>query len=208
MRKLEKVLGLSIIISLFLKFQLIPYSGILLTLSLMTLALIYYPLGFAFFNEVRLRSVFKKESYKGITALRIIGAIGIGIGLSILCIGILFKLQHWGYSDINLMFGLIVTFIALIIVLIRLLKVKDNFYTKILKRIMIMGGLGLILLFTPELSIIKIQFRNHPDYITMYEAYLKNPDNEEIQTKLDIEFNKATMSEREFEKYIRNRNEK
>ncbi len=207
MQKLEKILGLIIIVSLILKLLLIPYSGILLTVTLMTLAFIYYPFGFAFFNEIRLRKIFKKESYKGISALRIIGAIAVGIGLSILCIGILFKLQSWAYSDTNLKFGLSVTFIALIIALIRLMKVKDNFYKKILKRIIIIGGLGLILLFIPRLSIIKIQFRNHPDYIKAYEAYLKNPDNEEIRDNMDIELNKATMSEKEFEEYMKHRNE-
>ncbi len=207
MQKLEKILGLIIIVCLILKLLLIPYSGILLTVTLMTLAIIYYPLGFAFFNEIRLRKILKKESYRGINALRIIGAIGVGIGLSILCIGILFKLQRWAYSDTNLKFGLFVTFIALIIVLIRISKVKDNFYKKILKRIIIVGGLGLFLLFVPELSIIKIQFRNHPNYIKAYEAYLKNPDNEEIRDKMYNELNKATMSEKEFEEYMKHRNE-
>lgn len=149
MRILEKILGLLIIVSLILKLLLVPYSAILLTVILIALAIIYYPFGFAFFNEIRLREIFKKESYKGISASRIIGAIGVGIGLSILCIGILFKLNSWAYSDINLKFGLFVSFMALSVVLIKLLKVKNNFYINILKRIVIIGGLGLILLFIP-----------------------------------------------------------
>ena len=208
MIKLEKILGLVAVVSLILKLLLIPFSGTVLTISLLTLALIYYPLGFAFFNGIRLREILKKESYKGKSALRILGAIGVGMALSMLCVGILFKLQSWAYSNTNLSAGLFFTVIALIVVMIGLIKKKDDFHKTIFKRIIIFGGLGLFLLFIPELSIVKFQFRNHPDYIKAYEIYLQNPDNLESQEKLDYEFNKATMSEKEFNEYIKELKEK
>lgn len=201
MKKLEKIIGLLAIGSVILKLLLIPYSGILLSISTMTLAMLYYPLGFALFNGVQVRKILKKESYNGKSTFKIIGAVGVGLALSILCIGILFKLQNYPFSDTNLKAGIFLTIIALLIVIIRLAKTKNSFYKKILNRIVIIGGIGLLFLFVSDLQIVKIKYRNHPEYIKAYESYLKNPDNEETQKKLGVEARKATMSEKEFDKY-------
>ena len=158
MKKLEKILGIVILISLIMKFSFIMGGDILAILSISLLTLIYYPFGFAFFNQIRLRRVFKKDSYKGISGLRIIGAIGVGMGLSPICLGILFKLQHWPGSNINIASGLVTTLIVLIIALIKFSKSKDNYYKRIFKRIAIIGGLGLLLTVLPELTLEKIQF--------------------------------------------------
>ncbi|HRZ42067.1 MAG TPA: hypothetical protein P5228_05120 [Bacteroidales bacterium] len=203
MKKLEKILGLVIIIALLLKLVLIPGGSILTVISLTILACIYYPLGFAFFNGIRLRAIFKKDSYKGVSALRIIGAIGLGMGLAAICIGILFKLQHWPGGDTNLIAGLVTTLIILIIALIKYLKSKSDYYKLIFSRIAIIGGFGLILAILPESTITKIQFRNHPDYIKAYEDYLKNPQNEELRKKEDVEYHRATMSDEEFDMYMK-----
>ncbi len=201
MKKFEKILGIVILISLIMKFSFIIGGDILTILSISLLILIYYPFGFAFFNQIRLRRVFKKDSYKGISGLRIIGAIGVGMGLSAICLGILFKLQHWPGSNINLLAGLVTTMIVLIIALIKYYKCKDNYYKRIFKRIAIIGGLGLLLTVLPELTLEKIQFHNHPDYIKAYEKHLNNPESKELKEKLDLEYKKATMTEKEFEIY-------
>ena len=203
MKKFEKIIGLVIIISLIMKLTLIPGGSILAAISLTTLACIYYPLGFAFFNDIRLSKIFKKDSYKGLTALRIIGAIGIGMGLAAICMGILFKIQHWPGADTNLISGLVTTVIILIIALIRFIKSKDNFYKRIFKRIAIIGGFGLILMFVSDLTITKIQFRNHPDYIKAYEEYIINPQDQELRKKMDIEYYRATMPKDDFEMYMK-----
>ena len=208
MTKLEKFLGILILISLILKFALIPFGGVLFMISLAALTFIYYPFGFAFFNGIRLRQIFRKNSYKGISALKIIIAIGAGIGLTFTCTGILVKLQHLSVFDMSLIVGLGISSLMLMIALTGWTQSKSDFYKRILKRIAIIGGLVLITAIVPDLTITKIQFRNHPDYIKAYEAYLKNPDNEEIRDKMYNELNKATMSEKEFEEYMKHRNEK
>lgn len=202
MKKLEKILGILIILALILKLVLIPGANILTVISLSILACIYYPLGFAFFNGIRLREVFKKDSYKGISAMRIIGTIGLGMGLAVICIGILFKLQHWPGGDTNLIAGLATTLIILIIALIKYLKSKSDYYKPIFTRIAIVGGFGLILTIIPDLTITKIQFRNHPVYINAYEDYLENPQNEILRKKKEVEYHRATMSDEEFKKYM------
>jgi hypothetical protein len=201
MKTLEKIIGIAFVISLILRFNLIPGNGILTVFPLTILACIYNPLGFAFFNNIKLRKVFRKESYKGISTLRIIGAICAGIALSAICTGTLFRLQHYPGGEINLLSGLICTLIVLIIALIKFYKNKSEFYSRIFKRIAIIGGFGLILAITPDITIAKIQFRNHPDYINALENYNNNPQSQELWQKKDWEYRRATMSEKDFEYY-------
>jgi hypothetical protein len=206
MKKLEKILGVAFLIALILKLTLLPGGGILATFSLLILANLYFLFGFALFNQIALKDIFKGASYNGIPALRIIGAIGTGSALSVLCVGILFRLQHWPGASINIITGVIVSLIILIIVLIKYFKAKEQFYFRILKRLIILGGLGFILLNLSDSTIIKFQFRNHPDYIKAYELYIKNPQDETLRNNLDLEYYKATMSEKDYEIYLKSLN--
>jgi hypothetical protein len=245
-------------IAIILKFALFPGGSILGTLSLMLLACFYFYLSFAFFNNVKLRNIFRGSSYKGISASRIIVSIVTGWGLSALCCGILFKIQHYPGGGIMLMAGLITIFIittillinyfylpikdyntmievgigiglfctwillfilngsgyiynffqgglfmifvVAIIALIRCVRSKSEFYIMILLRITVIGWLGLLLTFKSlDLTITKIQYRNHPDYVKAYEKYLDNIGNEEVRKQLEIEYNKTLMFHEELE---------
>jgi len=79
MIKLEKILGVTVLISLIFKFALIPGGSFLLVLSLFILSCLYYPLGFALLNQIAFTKILKKDSYKGLTAFKIIGSIGAGM---------------------------------------------------------------------------------------------------------------------------------
>ncbi|MDP4227049.1 MAG: hypothetical protein Q8910_11775 [Bacteroidota bacterium] len=208
MIKLEKILGIIVVIGLILKFSMISGGGILLTLSLMTLACLYYPLGFALLNQIGFKQIFKKEAYKGLSALRIIGAIGAGMAFSAICVGILFKLQYWTGANIYLIAGLVPSLIVLVIALIKYFKAKGEFYIGILKRIAIIGTFGLLFICISDLTIVKIQFRDHPDYIKAYEMYLDNPQDKELRQKLHVEHLKATMSKEEVEMYLKQEEKK
>jgi hypothetical protein len=148
-----------------------------------------------------LTQVFKTSSCDGISVLKVLGAIGVGAGLSIICIGILFRLNYWKGGNLNLILGIVETFIMLIIALVGFVKKKSTYYIRIFKRIAIIGGFGLIMAILSDLAIVKVQFRNHPDYIKTFEEFSKHPYNEELKEKLQIEYQKATMSEEEFERY-------
>ncbi len=207
MKKFEKIFGIITIIALVMKLFLIPGAGILLTLSLSVLSCFYFLFGFAFFNGIKLKQIFQSSSYKGISALRIIGSIGLGIGLSEICMGILFKIQHWPGAHLQLHCGLLIILIILIVALFQYFKSENKFYPFIFKRIAIIGGFGFIMFLLTDLDIVKIMYRNHPSYIKTYEEYRKDPQNEELIEKLDIEYYKTTMSPEEFEYYMKYRNE-
>jgi len=61
-----------------MKLALISGGCIIAIISL----LIFYSFGFALFNDMRLRHIFKKNSYKVLTALYILGTVGVGMSLA------------------------------------------------------------------------------------------------------------------------------
>ena len=66
MKITEKVLIALAIIGIVLHLNMIPGGSILTILSLMSLSCMYFYLGFALFNGLRFREVFKKENYKNL----------------------------------------------------------------------------------------------------------------------------------------------
>lgn len=120
MKQTERVLIVLAVIGLIMKLSLIAGGAILLVLAISALACFYY-LGFALFNDIRLRHIFKKASYANASPGRIIGAIGASFGLSGMLVGILFRLQFWPGAAINLLAGIVLTAILLLVALVKLM---------------------------------------------------------------------------------------
>jgi hypothetical protein len=201
MKALEKIIAFVILIALIFKFSLIPGGDVLAVWATLILTAIYYPFGFLFFNNIKLRHIFKKASYRDLPAIKIIFAAVAGIGLSIICIGALFKIIHFQGGNRMLVIGLIISGIVLIIALTRFIKRTDTGALFILRRIGIVGGIGIILLFMSELSLIKLQYRDHPAYVDAYVDYLNDPTNEELQKKRQQEYYRVILTEEEFKIY-------
>jgi hypothetical protein len=201
MKILEKTLACAILLSLILKFSLVSGGDTLMLWTITILACIYYPLGFLFFNQIRLRNVFKKDSYKHLSAPKIIFAIVTGIGLSIICIGSLFKLLDFPGANQMLTIGLFVSFVVLIISLVFFIKTRDADNKFILWRVIVLGIAGIILIQTPGLSIIKLQYRNHPAYIEAYINHKADPRSEELRKKKEKEYHRIVLTEEQFNKY-------
>ena len=176
MKKTEIILGAIAIIALTIQLLNLPGGGILTVLTLSTVSTMYMFLSFALFNDIRLRKIFKKDSYKGISTTRILGAILTGLALSITTIGLLFKFQSWPWASFPLRFGLFGLLIGLIVGLIKYQRTKSDYYTKIFKRIAIYGGLGLILMILPRETWSEIRNRNHPEYIEAVKKAWAHPE--------------------------------
>jgi len=201
MKTFEKIFWIIFVIGIIFKLKLWPFGATFITISLFPLYFFYLFFGFAFFNKIKLRNIFKKDSYKEISVLRIIGSIGAGIGLSAICIGILFKLMFWPEGDLRLYAGLIPTFTIAIIALVKFFRSKSDFYKPILLRITIIGALGLPLCFVSDLEIVKFEYRNYPDYVKAYEIYLEDPQNEEANKQLEKAYNRVRLGE-EYEMFM------
>jgi len=202
MKLLEKVLGVIIVIALIMKFAFIVGSNVLIVMAISLLSVIYYPMGFAFFNGIRLRDILKKASYKGLSTWRILGAIGAGMALSNLLVGILFSIMHYPGAGFMLYSSIFIAAIILGIVSVKYLKTKSEFYKRILIRIAIIGGIALLLALIPSMAITKLQYRNYPAYIEARQYWIDHPNDEEAYKRQIIEYNRVILPPQEFELYM------
>lgn len=202
MKLAEKILIVLAIIGAILKFIFIPGSGVLMVLVYSILSSMYFYVGFALFNNISLRLIFKKDSYVGVSTGRIIGGIALGLSLSFAVIGFLFKAQHWPGTSFHLIISIFSGVVILIISFIKYFKSKANYYKNAIIKISISTSLSILMLLVPNLTFVKIKFRNHPKYIEVYERYEKDPSNIDLANELWLEYERATLNEEEFKNFL------
>lgn len=207
MKFLEKVMAVLIVIALFFKFFFIPGGGIIFTLSLTLLAILYYPFGVFLFTGIGFRKMFRKTSYQGISAWRIVGAIAAGFAFSTLSLGILFKIQLWPGAGVMLLSGLAFSLVVLIVAVAKFTRQQEAFYREIIARSLVFGLVGLLLYSLGPYGLERFQYRNHPQYLEALDRYLENPEDEALREQLRMEEMKVTMTEEEIE-YYREQDEK
>ncbi|MCC5916806.1 MAG: hypothetical protein JJU02_05700 [Cryomorphaceae bacterium] len=149
MKNFEKIIAGIAFGSQIMKLLYLPMADLLFILSMTVFVFFYFYLSFAFFNNIQLKDIPTKGAFSSISKWRIIGSILIGITISFLCIGILFKRLHWPGADINLAIGLIGAIISLIVSFIKYQKSQSPFYKNILIRLAIFGFIGAALLALP-----------------------------------------------------------
>ena len=147
MKKFEYYFGILAVISIILNLMDVPWSAILSTYVILCLSTMYFYLGFALFNDINLRNIFNKESYKGLNSVRILGAISTGIAVSFMLIGTLFQMHSWPYAYFTFSFGASLAGVILIVGLIKYSKTKSGYYLEIFKRILFYALLGFIVYF-------------------------------------------------------------
>ncbi len=82
--------------------------------------------------------------------------------------------------------GLIPGSILCLVVLIKfLINTRTTFYRNMLIRSLLVVGLSGIIYTIPGLTMVRIFFRNHPDYIEAYEKAMDNPDDKELYRRAE-----------------------
>ncbi len=145
MKKAEIILGIIAIAGIIMRLMAIPGGVILTLISLTVLSTLYYFLSFALLNGIRLRKIFKKESYAEINAQKIIAAILAGFSLSILTMGILFKIQSYPGANLMLIIGLVYIAIVALLSVTYYLRKKSALTKRVLYRSLVIGGLSLLI---------------------------------------------------------------
>lgn len=185
MNKTEKILAVLVFVALVMKYLKVPFNGILLVIALNTLAILYYPFGFALFNNVRLRKVLKKTSYVKTNKKRLVGAFGIGVGMAVLLIGTLFKVQLWPNAHFMLLSGLVVTFPGLIISAFFYSRNQEEFYKRILGRTILWGVLGIAAYSISDDVLIEHYYSDRSqEYRELTKALHDDPGNTDLRSKL------------------------
>ena len=187
MRKTEIVLIVLVLAVLPLNFLWISGSTFFSAIFLNLLSLLYFCFGFALFNGIRLRHIFKRRSYDGIKDARLAGAIITGFSLAVLLFGILLKSQMWGGGNLMLQIGLFCLVLSLILLGIVRSKVEPDFFKRILIRIGLFGLIGALFYLTPRSYILESKYGDYPDYVNARKAYWAAPDNEMLKEQMYLE---------------------
>lgn len=124
MNRAEIILGVLAVLGTFFYIVNYPLGAVTIIISLLMLSCLYFCFSFALFNKIQFADIFKKDSFAKISASKVIIAIGTGIALSIILIGILFKILRWPFSNQNLLIGGIMILIISIFSLVKFLKQK------------------------------------------------------------------------------------
>ena len=144
MKKTERVLVALSAISTALHVAAISGGSQLSFLSLTTLSLFYYAFSFALLNGIGFRGLFRKVSYKGISAMRIIGAVCAGMTISTLAIALLFAILNYEGASNMLLSGLVPAVIILLISIIKYMKNKHVFYKGVILRVSLACVAGIL----------------------------------------------------------------
>ena len=175
MKLTEKILAALAILAVILKYYHIPGANVLLVLSTGILAMLYWPLGFALFNDISVRDLFKSKSYQVFRGGRLVVTIALGIGLSILVLGILFTLNRYPGNKVMLLNGLLITGLSSLWLLWQFMKTKDSLTIRNLIRGVIFFGLGLILYLSTPVDVVKFFYHDRPEYVEAFTAQYENP---------------------------------
>jgi hypothetical protein len=163
MKKTEIILLALMLAAMILEICDIPGGGALLALSSLLLSLLYLFCGFAFFNTIQLRNIFKSASYSGISWKRILFSIATGCVLFLMVMGILFRIQYWAGSAVMLTMGIIPSIFVLVFAIIKAVPAKSIFYPKVIKRLAVFLALGIFLYLLPRSFMLDIRYRNEPE---------------------------------------------
>jgi len=188
MKQIERATLISSFVAFVLKLLSVHDVNPIFIISTSLLSCVYLYFGFALLNSVGFRAMFKKASYDNVSAGRIIGAIGVGFFLSIIVIGILFKLMIWSGSHEMLTIGttgLVITLLAAGVVFLIKRKNLDLFYQGIFVRGAFAILFAVIVFLTPGRSLIRIYHRDNPVYAELMIKALENPEDEELQKQFD-----------------------
>lgn len=173
--KTEKALSIVFIISLIFKLMHWPGANILMILSLLGLAMCYFPFGFYFFSDKNM-----KTQNIGISIV-------FGWILSVCIIGILFKLMFWPGYDPMLLIGTLVSLPLLGVAVLLFVKSSEllkNYYKNLLIRTSILVVISLLFYLLPNSVLINHYFANEPELRELYLKEQENPDDETIQQEI------------------------
>lgn len=174
--KTEKILALLFLISLFFISMHWPGGNILLILSLMFLTIIYFPFAFYFFSG----KTFKNQNF----AVSII----FGWLLSIVLIGIMFKLMFWPGNQIMILGGCVTAPFLLIAAFILFRNAREDlktYYKNLLIRTTVLTIVIFVILVIPIKALIQFQSNGDQERARLMLLHYTTPENEFYKKQLE-----------------------
>lgn len=174
--KTEFGLSITFILALLFKFFHLPGGSVLLVLSLLTLSLVYFPFAFYFMCN------------KTIKQQNIPFSVLTGMFFSVAVTGILFKIQYWPGSTILLGIAIVPVIVILIVSAILFRKSAQElirYYRNMIIRAGIITFFTVLFFVVSGNTLLKIQYRNDPEYVRLMIQRSSNPNNTEFEKQLE-----------------------
>ncbi|MBS2099514.1 GldL-related protein [Carboxylicivirga linearis] len=182
MKKLEKTAGILFLLGIIQIFFHLPLGNLFLNISTIIIVVLYLLLGFAYFNDINFKSIFKFEYldyHSPISKRRLKFSAYSGLGLTTIAIGIFFKIKHYPGASVILILGFIMVLALFIALYLKKKENKDLFFKTIANRFAILSIIGIVFMTTNlELTSLKYNFPNNPELIRSYVKMSKNPNDE------------------------------
>jgi len=172
----EKTLAIIFLVGLLFKYMHWPGGSIILILSLMLMASLYFPGAFYFFCD------------KKIEKQKLPLSIASGVIFSIITVGLLFKLQYWPGANNQLLIGCMGSLVILAFVLYFRSNATEEltiYYKNMLLRTSVLTSIAFVFYFTSTETLLKVQYRDLPELAKLKALYYANPDNEEYRKQHD-----------------------
>lgn len=177
MRITEIVLGMLGLIGAVMSLLFITGGNIITVCALTLLILLNMIFGFAIYNGIRFRKIFKRDNWKNISSLQILGGIAAGFSASALIVGILYKILIWPGSTAMLQSGLFFCLITIVVGSVKRKQSQAPIYSNTFKRMIIYGSVALICIIVPTNAILEFKYSDYPEYLEAKKNILKDPSN-------------------------------
>lgn len=162
----------------------LPFGSLLLMTGLCGLAIMYMYLTLPLLHGVPLRNMLKKEAYQPTSPKRLLGSILSGVALALTLMGVMFYLQFWPHYHLHLYVGVVGLCIAIIVAASRF-TASNSFYRRLYQRIIPVAFFGLAAVFVPNFLWFEYAYKAHPEYIEAVRALQNDPNNAELQKRVD-----------------------
>lgn len=185
MKKVEIALFILIIVAFAMKLMHLPYNSILITFACVMLSILYMFFGFALLNGIKLRAMFKTESYKAISILRILAGITLGFVLSTVVVYSLFKVQFWPFGNQGLLMSLVLYGMAVLTIAIFYFLKRRDFFKINRIRLVLIGLISITIYSLSYNSLVDMYYSDRPKYAKAYKDYLNHPGDPYYMKLLD-----------------------
>lgn len=190
MKKLELILLSLYGVFLVLNALQLPGSSLLFILFSTSYSMFYFIAGFAIFNNISFAAFKNTKGLKSISPKRAVASIAFGMAISVLILGVLFKVLIWPGWQTMLINGLGILIFAYLFSFL-LAKNKNNItLAKAKPRVLIAAIFGLVFYFLPSQTIVEIKYRYNPELKELLLQKLENPQDTAAQEALIRYYNK------------------
>lgn len=181
MRVLEKVLVVLVIAGMIMRLFDIPSHSLFFVFPALGLACLYFLLGPLLFNGIRLRDIVKKMAYQNTKGKEMILAAILGLFLSIVVTGVIFKWMSWPNGNKMILIGGVSTSVLMILILV---LSNNTFKKSALFRVIPLLLISGILFSFSTYQVSKWVMRDHPEIVQTLEKIENDPWDSELRLKL------------------------